>query len=164
MNSSRSTPRSERVNLGPALRRAWVGYQRRLDDEMAAAGFGERGFPDGRVLRMCRAAPTTISQIGRELGMTRQGASKVVAGLRERGYVAVEPSASSRREKTVTVTPRAIEYLAAQRAAARRIEQRLRRAVGADAFDALAALLDLLGGGEQPRMRDYLRQMGARDL
>jgi DNA-binding MarR family transcriptional regulator len=130
---------------------------------MAAAGFGERGFPDGRVLRMCRAAPTTTSRIGRELGITRQGASKLVAGLRDRGYVTVEPSPSSGREKTVTVTPRAIEYLTAQRAAARRIERGLRRAVGDDAFDALAALLDELGGAEQPRMRDYLREMGVRE-
>jgi len=163
MNSLRST-RTERVHLGPALRRAWVGYQRRLDDEMRAAGFGDRGFPDGRVLRMCRAAPTTISQIGRELGITRQGASKVVGVLRDRGYVTVEPSATSGREKAVMVTPRATVYLAAQRAAARRIERRLRRAVGDDAFDALESLLDELGGDEQPRLRDYLRQMGVRDL
>jgi DNA-binding MarR family transcriptional regulator len=146
------------------LRRAWVGYQRRLDAEMADAGFGERGFPDGRVLRMCRAAPMTISQIGRELGMTRQGASKVVAELQRRGYVKVVPSATSGREKTVRVTRRAIEYLGAQRAASRRIERRLRRAVGDDAFGALAALLDELGGSDQPSMRDYLRRMGAREL
>ena len=32
----------------PRLRRAWLGYQLRLDQAMAEAGFGERGFPDGR--------------------------------------------------------------------------------------------------------------------
>jgi len=164
MNPSRSASRREHANLGPALRRAWVGYQRRLDEEMAAAGFAERGFPDGRVLRMSRAAPTTTAQIGRALGITRQGAAKIVAHLHERGYVSVAPSATSAREKSVTITPRANAYLDAQRKAARRIERRLRREVGAEAFDALTALLDALGGAEQPRMRDYLRRMGVREL
>ena len=55
---------------------------------MAETGFGERRFPDGRVLRVCAGeAGSTISAIGRELGITRQGASKVVAELRDRGYV-----------------------------------------------------------------------------
>ena len=73
------------VGLGPALRRAWVGYQRRLDRAMADAGFDERRFPDGRVLRLCsRPAGSTISSIGRELGITRQGAGKVVSHLHDR--------------------------------------------------------------------------------
>jgi DNA-binding MarR family transcriptional regulator len=91
--------RTERPNLGPALRRAWVAYQRRLDEAMAAAGFEDRGFPDGRVLRMCRRdAALTISQIGRELGITRQAAGKAVGSMRDRGYVSVDPSPTSGRE------------------------------------------------------------------
>jgi DNA-binding MarR family transcriptional regulator len=160
------TARGERqLRLGGALRRAWVGYQQRLDDAMADAGFGERRFPDGRVLRMCASTPDmTTSQIGRELGITRQGASKVVTDLRDRGYVAIRPSSTSGREKIVEITPRAAEYLAAQRKAARVIEQRLRKEVGDDAFDALARLLDALGDDGDVRMRDYLRNMGVREL
>ncbi len=109
--------------LGGALRRAWLGYQLRLDHAMAEAGFGERRFPDGRVLRVCSGeAGSTISAIGRELGITRQGASKVVASLLDGGYVAVADSTTSKRERSVTLTPRGIDYLARQRAAARAIE------------------------------------------
>ena len=68
---------------------------------MADAGFGERRFPDGRVLRLCSDRGSTISAIGRELGITRQGASKVVGQLRDRGYVLVEDSVASKREKSV---------------------------------------------------------------
>ena len=97
--------RERPVGLGPALRRAWIGYQRRLDRAMADAGFDERRFPDGRVLRLCsEPAGSTISNIGRELGMTRQGASKLVSHLQDRGYVSVADSATSRREKAVTLT------------------------------------------------------------
>ena len=49
----------------------------------------------------------TVTQLGRELGITRQGASKLVASLRERGYIALESSAADGREKAVRPTQRA---------------------------------------------------------
>lgn len=145
--------------LGGALRRAWVGYQRRLDEEMVAAGFPDRAIPDGRVLRLCaRSEPVTAAQIGRELGITRQGAGKIVAGLRDRGFVILAASSDDAREKAVTLTPRAREYLAAQRSAARRIEGELRKQLGAGAVESLWTLLHALGGEEEElRARDYLR-------
>jgi DNA-binding MarR family transcriptional regulator len=158
-SGNQAGPSGSPGSLGGALRRAWIGYQRRLDQEMAAAGFTDRGFPDGRVLRLCaRSEEVTASQIGRELGITRQGAGKIVAGLRDRGYVTLGTSPGDGREKVVTLTPRARDYLAAQRSAARRIEQELRNQAGAEAFESLLGLLDALGGAqEHPRMRDYLR-------
>ena len=105
---------------------------------MSEAGFGERRFPDGRVLRVCSGeAGSTISAIGRELGITRQGAGKVVAHLRDRGYVAVADSMTSKREKSVVLTLRGIDYLAHQRLAAQSIEDELRAELGAAAFSAL---------------------------
>ncbi|MGA7420580.1 MAG: MarR family winged helix-turn-helix transcriptional regulator [Acidimicrobiales bacterium] len=151
------TPQS--AGLGPALRRAWLGYQLRLDAAMADAGFGERRFPDGRVLRLCSGqAGSTISAIGRELGITRQGASKVVGQLRDRGYVAVADSPTSRREKSVVVTSRGIDYLRTQRTAARAIEAELRADLGQAGFAGLLTLLEALDRGEQTRMRTYLRR------
>jgi DNA-binding MarR family transcriptional regulator len=153
-------PRPRPVSLGAALRQAWVGYHRRLDEAMAASGFDDRGFPDGRVLRVCAAsADVTSSQLGRELGITRQGAAKVVAKLRDRHYVEVSDSTVSGREKIVTLTPRARAYLAAHRAAARDIERQLRQELGGTAFDGLHLVLAALGGEDQPRLRDYLRRV-----
>ena len=126
---------------------------------MAEAGFGERRFPDGRVLRVCSGeVGSTISAIGRELGITRQGASKVVAHLRDRGYVEVADSTTSKREKSVVLTPRGVDYLAYQRNAARAIEDDLRAELGDAALSALGALLDALGPGEDVRLRAYLRR------
>jgi DNA-binding MarR family transcriptional regulator len=155
------SPSRERTGLGPKLRRAWVGYQGRLDDAMAKAGFDDRRLPDARVLRMCAPpAQTTISDIGRELSITRQGASKIVASLRARRYVAVVASPTSAREKIVKLTPRAVEFLAARDKAARAIERQLRREVGDESFAALDVLLQALAGGEDLRMRQYLQNKG----
>jgi len=157
-NPGRATPLGGPTprRLGAALRQAWVGYQTRIDAEMAEAGFADRRLPDGRVLRLCaRSDDVTISDIGRMLGITRQGASKIVASLGERGYVSVVVSALDAREKIVTLTPQANDYLAAQRRAAERIEGRLRRELGLEAFGALERLLAALSPGEDVPMRDY---------
>jgi DNA-binding MarR family transcriptional regulator len=149
-----ATPR----RLGAALLYAWLGYQTGLDAEMAEAGFADRRLPDGRVLRLCAGSDDlTISDIGRTLGITRQGASKIVASLGERGYVSVGGSALDARGKIVTLTPQATDYLAAHSRAADRIERRLRRQLGPEAFGALEALLTALGPGEDVPPRDYIR-------
>jgi DNA-binding MarR family transcriptional regulator len=152
-------PRHDDVALGRALRRAWIGYRRRLDETLAAAGFGDGGFPDGRVLRICSRSPgVTISRIGRELAITRQGAAKIVSGLRDRGYVTLTPSPTDGREKFVTLTPRALDYLSTQRRAARSIERQLRSEIGSRPFDSLHLLLAVLGGDSQLGMKEYVSE------
>ena len=58
------------------------------------------------MLRMCMDSGASISQIGRELGITRQGAGKLVANLVNRGYVTSSISTASGRENVVLVTTR----------------------------------------------------------
>jgi DNA-binding MarR family transcriptional regulator len=150
--------------LGAALRRAWVGYRVRLDAEMAAAGFADSGLPDGRILHICAArGGVTISDVGRELGITRQGASKAVARLHERGYIELHPSPEDGREKVARLTRRAEAYRAAQRRANRNITRALRAEVGEDAIDALYRLLTALGTEDAPRLREYLRTAATRE-
>jgi DNA-binding MarR family transcriptional regulator len=159
LNADTSIVPSTSGGLGAALRRAWLGYQIRLDGAMTEAGFDERRFPDGRVLRACSGqAGSTISAIGRGLGITRQGASKVVAHLGDHGYVVVTDSATSKREKSVVLTPRGVHYLAQQRAAVRAIEDELRAELGDATLTALGALLDALDPREDVRLRAYLRR------
>ena len=128
---------------------ARCGAQARLARLPASVGpgHGRSGVrrakvPDGRVLRVCSgAAGTTISAIGRELGITRQGAGKVVAHLRDHGYVRVTDSAASKREKSVVLTPLGVDYLAHQRATTRAIEDEVRAELGDATLTALGALL-----------------------
>jgi DNA-binding MarR family transcriptional regulator len=143
--------------LGAMLREAWIGYRRRLESELAEAGFSDRGFPDGRVLRLCAGAQdVTASEVGRRLGITRQGASKVVASLRRRGYVTLEPSQRSGREKLVRLTPRALHYLEAHRAAARKVERQLRDELGSEVYDAAMSVLGALRDPGHESLRDFL--------
>lgn len=113
---------------------------------------------------MCRDSETTISRIGRELGVTRQAASKLVASLRARGYVTLRASSTDAREKVVRPTARALAYLDAHRQAVRAIDSKLRRELGDEAFNALYELLGALGRDEPIRLRDYLRTRGVREV
>ena len=91
--------------------------------------------------------------------ITRQGATKVVNHLVDRGYASVTDSASNGRERSVTLTDRGVKYLQAQRDAAQRIEREIRDRLGEAGFAALADLLDALGAdGEHIRLWDYLRR------
>jgi DNA-binding MarR family transcriptional regulator len=141
--------------LGMALRRALGGYRRQMDDHLAAAGFAGRQFPAGRVLRMC-AGPgvTTISDVGRELGITRQGASKIVATMRKQGYLSVTPSQDDGREKILTLTPRAIEALLAAYRAAATIEKRVREEIGDEGMEQFFRVLDVVADGEPVQPED----------
>ena len=151
--------------LGMALRRALGGYRRQMDDQLATAGFAGRQFPAGRVLRMC-AGPgvTTISDVGRELGITRQGASKIVAALRKQGYLAVTPSQDDGREKILTLTPRAIEALLAAYRAAATIEKRVRGEIGDEGMEQFFRVLDVVADGEPAQPEDRQTSPGGTQL
>ena len=151
--------------LGMALRRALAGYRRQMDDQLAAAGFAGRQFPAGRVLRMC-AGPevTTISDVGRGLGITRQGASKIVAALREQGFLSVTPSQDDGREKILTLTPRAVNALLAAYRAAKVIEERAREEIGDEAMEQFFHVLDVIADGEPVQPEDRYGVPGAAQL
>jgi DNA-binding MarR family transcriptional regulator len=154
LGSAAGVPEPGQGALGRALRRAMTGYWLRVDKELAVAGFADRRFPDGRVLVMCSAsAETTISDIGRGLGITRQRAGKIVAGLKERGYLDLAPSPTDGREKILTLTPRAVGFLAAAHQAALDIEAQLSDEIGADGVERLFRSLDLISGGVTPDYR-----------
>jgi DNA-binding MarR family transcriptional regulator len=147
--------------LGAQLRRAWLGYHRRLDQHLASAGYADRALPDGRVLRLCaREASTTIAGIGRELGITRQGAAKIVASLVDRGYLTATASPTNRREKVVAVTPRAAGYLQSIRDARDAIDRALRAELGATPFAALEDLVLALAPDDDESHRVFLRPAG----
>lgn len=150
--------------LGPQLVRSWIGYRRRVEQKLASAGFTDRRLPDGMILRLCVANEgLTVSRIGREMQISRQGASKVVADLCERGFLSLEKSPGDGREKIVRPTSDAIAFLQAFHKARREVDEEIREHLGGDAVQALAALTELLAepAGEW-RAGDIWREVRAR--
>lgn len=141
--------------LGRALRRALIGYWQALGAHLTAAGFDDRKLPESQVLAMCaRPVDTTISDVGRRLGITRQGAGKIVAGLHERGYLTVRPSPTDGREKVLSLTPRAEQYLATVQDAAHAMEVKLREELGTEGMDNFYRALEVLARHAGPRSEE----------
>jgi DNA-binding MarR family transcriptional regulator len=127
--------------------------ERRLADD----GFGDLRFADGTVFQHLIVGPISVTELGRRMGITQQAASKAVADLRRRGYVATHADPNDRRAAVVTLTERggrAVE-------AARRLRERLQAEL-VDQFGArrvsttrrtLGEIIESLGGDEAIRRR-----------
>ncbi|WP_411136589.1 MarR family winged helix-turn-helix transcriptional regulator [Streptomyces sp. C10] len=150
--------------LGPQLVRSWIGYRRRVERKLASSGFTDRPLPDGMILRLCVANEgLTVSRIGREMQISRQGASKLVADLCERGFLSLEKSPGDGREKIVRPTSDAIAFLQAFHEARRAVDEEIREHLGDEAVRALASLTELLAEPSGPwRSGDIWREVRAR--
>src|SRR5215211_2408659 len=116
------------------------GVLRRLE----ADGFGDLRPAHGYVFQHLVPGPVTISELARKLGMTAQGASKLVIELEGLGYVARQTDPADRRNHAVSLTERGWAAIEAGRAARAAVTAQLREALGDDAADALVASLQRL--------------------
>jgi DNA-binding MarR family transcriptional regulator len=90
--------------------------QRRL----AADGHDDLRFADGFVFQHLAPGPVTVGELADRLGVTQQAASKSVADLARRGYVARTPDPADARARLIALTARgesAIEGARRHRAA-----------------------------------------------
>ena len=112
--------------------------QRRL----AADGFADLRFSDGFVFQHLVEGPVTIGVLAEQLEVTQQAASKSVADLERRGYVARTPDPADARARLVTLTERghgAIEGARRHRAA---LGAELGERLGPRRVEAAGRLLD----------------------
>ena len=142
------------MSLGAALRRPHgsatnFGWTERWPTR----GSANAGFPTAVC---CECAQTKLdppSPPSDESLASPDRASKVVADLSDRDYVRVADSTTSKREKSVVLTPLGVDYLAHRRVAAQKIEDEMRAELGDATFTALGGLLSALDAGEGVRNR-----------
>ncbi|BBX95136.1 MarR family winged helix-turn-helix transcriptional regulator [Mycobacterium lacus] len=138
--------RAPQTDLGTALRMAWWSYVRRVDMEMESAGFPERNYSMNYVFALyAQPGPMTISEMGRLFAISRQAASKVVAELRERGYVRATPSVTDQREKVVELTTKATDFMTARLKVAAALDNQIRERIGDAGLDELHRGLAAIG-------------------
>jgi DNA-binding MarR family transcriptional regulator len=99
--------------------------QRRL----AGDGLDDLRFADGVVFQHLVDGPLTIGALAERLGVTQQAASKSVADLERRGYVARRPDPDDARARLVGLTDRGDAAIAGAR--------RHREAVGSELAERL---------------------------
>lgn len=124
----------------------------RIVADLARSGLADLRESDGYVFQHLQSGPRTVSDLAGKLGITQQGASKAVADLARRGYVAIEPDPDDRRARAVSLTERGWKAIRRGRTSRERFARDIERAVGAaqaaEIQRSLVAVTELLGGFE----------------
>ena len=148
-----STPRSDDpIDLGILLGLAYAGFAERLNAHLRDQGFDDIGRWYGYVFRLLAAESPSLSELAAHLGITAQGAMKIVDEMEAREYVQRVPSPDDARVKHLRLAPRGKKALAAARSFHRTFE----RDLGAKKAAQLRATLAEIAGDEAmatPRLR-----------
>jgi DNA-binding MarR family transcriptional regulator len=127
---------------------------------IAAAGFGDLRPAHGYVFQHLVPGPARISDLAAKLGMTQQGASKLVVELEELGYVSRRVDPDDHRNRFVALTPRGWAGIEAGREARAAITAEFLAVLGdRPAADLVASLQKLAAhtGGLQTLLARRLR-------
>ena len=102
-------------------------------------------------MRAIAAGAGNASELGRRLGVSKQAASKTIAALQERGYVAREDDPSDARRKQLRVTALGLEVLKQGEAIFEELHQVWEKQVGsAQLRNVESTLTSLVGAPGEP--------------
>ena len=122
-------------------RERWI---RAMAQRLSVLGLEGYRRSDPLVMRSLRGGEVPLGSLAVTLGLTRQGARKVVSGLVERGYARVVPSTSDSRRRIVALTPEGRDYLRAVVATLRALNDEVVANVDADQLAAAYSVLEFI--------------------
>ena len=132
----------EHLPLGRLLSAATRVVIERMHADLAEAGHPGLRPAYGYAVHAISRGGLTTSQLGTELGMTKQGAAKLVATLSELGYVDRHAHERDGRAQLLALTPRGLDLVQAAAEAQERIEREWAEAVGPRETRVLRAVLE----------------------
>jgi len=134
------------VDFGIVLGLAWQSFTDALRADLSARGFDDLGSAYGYVFRALAAEALHQNELARRLGMTAQGASKIVGEMVARGYVERAPDPDDGRAHRLRLGERGRAALAAARRFHAGYERRLRAELGERRVDELRRALEVMAG------------------
>jgi len=132
------------TDFGLLLARAFNAYVDHLHHGLAARGFADLRPTFGLTLRALHAGPRTLTELARELGVSKQAAAKVVGELEGRSLIEREPSPADGRATLLRLSARGGSLVAAAIRIGNAVERDLGRDLGADAASHIRAGLERL--------------------
>lgn len=115
-----------------------------MAQRLEALGYLDYRRSDPLVMRTLRSGEVALGSLAATLGLTRQGARKVVNGLIDRDYAMVVPSPQDSRRRIVSLTPKGREYLSAVVATLRALNDEVTAQVDADQLAAAYSVLEFV--------------------
>jgi DNA-binding MarR family transcriptional regulator len=131
-----------------------------LHERLQSAGWEQVRPLWGFVLLAVRDAPHTTSEIGELMGVTKQAAAKVVAGLADAGLTDERPDPQDRRAKRISLSADGRRFLAEVEAIYAEIEADWAAIIGRARLEQLRSdlsrILHMTHGGQLPPVRPTL--------
>jgi DNA-binding MarR family transcriptional regulator len=150
----------QQLDFGILLGQAYIAFVDELRAHLASSGFEELNRSFGYVARALATESLSLRELAEHLGITSQGALKIVDDMEENQYLERLPDRDDGRAKRLRLTKRGRAALAAARTFHARFEADLTKRVGAQQARALrAALTELVRHRELEGAPVVLRPM-----
>jgi DNA-binding MarR family transcriptional regulator len=130
------------TDLGVLLNLAFGSFKEQLHQHLAKHGYADIGSSFGYVFRLLENNPQNLKQVADSLGMTPQGALKIINDMVLKAYVQRKDDANDARVRLLQLTPRALTLMAVARAFHQEFEDRLSEHLGAAKVKAMRAVLE----------------------
>ncbi|HZX25611.1 MAG TPA: MarR family transcriptional regulator [Telluria sp.] len=129
-------------DFGILLNLAYGVFKDDLHAALAKAGYDDLGPSFGYVFRLLADQPRSLAEVAAQLGITPQGALKIVDEMVARRYVERSAHPQDGRIKLLSLTARGRQALAAAHAFHLRFERELAASIGAGNAQAARAALE----------------------
>lgn len=139
-------PKEDPVDIGILLNVAFGKFKRDLHRHLADEGFADLGPSFGYVFRLLARTPCNLQSVSATLGITSQGALKIINDMVEKGYVTRRDDPADGRVKRLELTDRATAAMAQAARFHRQFERDLAARVGKEPVAALRLALEAIHG------------------
>lgn len=148
-----------RYDFGILLGLAYQGFVEQLHADLAANGFTDVPPTVGYVIRAIDGGPLNQRELAAQLGITDQGAKKIVDDLVRRRFVARSVDPDDARARRLVLGTRGKALLAAARAFHARFERELAAELGTSVATTRRVLEHLVAASPGEARRGRLRPM-----
>jgi len=143
-------------DFGILLGLAYQSFVDQLRAHLARRGFADLGPAYGYVLRAVASESMNQRDLAQRLGITAQGAGKVIREMLKSGYLRRDADVQDARAVRLSLGPRGRELLSAARRFHKRYEDQLTKDLGTSAAalrTALSHIANRAGGDADRRLR-----------
>jgi DNA-binding MarR family transcriptional regulator len=141
---SMSTAPVEPLELGILLNLAFGAVKQRLHAHLAAAGFDDLGPTFGYIFRLLDGASPSLAVVAGRLGITAQGALKIVGEMVAKGYIERVDDEQDRRIRRLRLTGRGKRALQEARKFYATYERALRGRLGGSRVTVARGVLEAI--------------------
>jgi len=130
-------PYFETDNLVDLISDKHAKLRKMVIDTWVKNGEEEITDTESYMIAIIQREKTTVAQIAKKIGISRQGAHKCAKGLMERGYIEIENQQKNSRDKFLMITEKGKYFLRETLHIKQSIEEEIINSIGRDKFNIL---------------------------